>query len=139
MNDEATAMADKNQNIINTVGLYGRQLLNFIRGKVESDEDAEDILQDVWYQYSNIDEIEAIESISGWLYKVARNKITDRFRKKKPGRLEDFVFDPGNGELDFKEILLADPSSPEDKFFKKMFWDTLLMALDELPEKQKNV
>ena len=132
-------MAEKKQNIVQTVGLYGKQLLGFIRGKVGSDEDAEDILQDVWYQYSNLNEVEAIESVSGWLYRVAKNKITDRFRKKKPERLEDYTYESESGEINFREILLADPQTPDDAFFKKMFWEELMSALEELPEKQRHV
>jgi len=132
-------MAEKKQTIVQTVGLYGKQLLGFIRGKVNSDEDAEDILQDVWYQYSNLDEVEAIESVSGWLYRVAKNKITDRFRKKKPERLEDYSYENESGEINFKEILLADPQNPDDAFFKKMFWEELMSALEDLPEKQRQV
>jgi RNA polymerase sigma factor (sigma-70 family) len=139
MADELPVMADKNQNIIRVVGQYGQQLLGFIRGRVKTDEDAEDILQDVWYQFSNLDEISAIESVSGWLYRVAKNKITDRFRKKRPDRLENFIFEDESGDFNFKEILLADPSTPEDRFFKKMFWDTLLSSLEELPQKQRDV
>ncbi|PBQ34992.1 RNA polymerase subunit sigma-24 [Sphingobacteriaceae bacterium] len=132
-------MAEKKQTIVQTVALYGKQLLGFIRGKVNSDEDAEDILQDVWYQYSNLDEVDAIESVSGWLYRVAKNKITDRFRRKKPERLEDFAFENESGEINFKEILLADPQNSEDEFFKKIFWEELMSALEELPEKQRSV
>lgn len=130
-------MAEKKQNIVQTVGLYGKQLLGFIRGKVNSDEDAEDILQDVWFQYSNLDAVDVIESVSGWLYRVAKNKITDRFRKKKTERLDDFYYE--DGELNFKEILLSETSTPEDAFFKKLFWEELTNALEELPEKQREV
>lgn len=133
------AMSDKRQNIIQTVGLYGKQLLNFIKSKVNNEEDAEDILQDVWYQYSSLDEVEAIESVSGWLYRVAKNKITDRFRKKKPERLEDFTFENENGEVNFKELLLAEPENTNEGFLKKIFWDELMRALEELPEKQRSV
>ncbi len=132
-------MTDKRQNIIQAVGTYSKQLFGFIRGKVGTDEDAEDILQDVWYQYSNMNEVEAIESVSGWLYRVAKNKITDRFRKKKTAHLEDFTFESENGEINFKEILLADNSTPENAFFKKLFWEELMAALNELPEKQRDV
>ena len=132
-------MVDKKQNIIQTVGLYGQQLLGYIRGKVGTDEDAEDILQDVWYQYSNLEEIEAIESVSGWLYRVAKNKITDRFRKKKSAYIEDYTFESEDGEINFKEILLSEPQTAEDTFFKKMFWEELMNALEELPEKQRSV
>jgi len=132
-------MAEKKQNIIQAVAAYGKNLLSFIRGKVGNDEDAEDILQEVWYQYSNLDEVEAIESVSGWLYRVAKNKITDRFRKKKPERLEDLAFEDENGERDFRGILFAEPASAEDSFFKKMFWEELMNALEALPEKQREV
>lgn len=132
-------MADKQNNILQTVNKYGKQLLGFIRGKVPTDEDAEDILQDVWYQYNNLDEVGLIENVSGWLYRVARNKITDGYRKKKAEHLEDFTFESEDGEVNFKEILLADGRTPEDEFLKKIFWDELMDALDELPEKQRTV
>lgn len=132
-------MANKKDNILQTVNKYGKQLLGFIRGKVPTDEDAEDILQDVWYQYNNLDEVELIENVSGWLYRVARNKITDGYRKKKSEHLEDFTFTSEDGEVNFKEILLADARTPEDEFLKKIFWDELMDALEELPEKQRTV
>src|SRR6218665_2344894 len=119
-------MAEKRSNIVQTVNQYGRQLLRFIRGKVATDEDAEDIIQDVWYQFSNVPETDTIESVSGWLYRVARNKITDAFRKKKPGHIEDYAFESEDGEVNFKDILWAETNSPEDEFFKKMFWEELM-------------
>jgi RNA polymerase sigma factor (sigma-70 family) len=138
MNDNIL-MAQQKTNIIQTVNQYGKQLLGFIRGKVSTDEDAEDVLQDVWYQLSNLENTLSIESVSGWLYRVAKNKITDRFRKKKSESLEDFIFESEDGEVNFKDILLADTQTPEDEYFKKIFWDELMIALDELPEKQRSV
>jgi DNA-directed RNA polymerase specialized sigma24 family protein len=87
MDDEPsyTIMADKpKQNVVQAVRDYGRKLFGFIRGRVNTDEDAEDILQDVWYQFSNTSATETIEQVSGWLFAVARNKITDRYRKSSP-------------------------------------------------------
>ncbi|MFN7120300.1 MAG: RNA polymerase sigma factor [Saprospiraceae bacterium] len=127
------------QRVIQAVRTYGKQLFSFIRGRVPTDEDAEDILQDVWYQLSNQPEIEAIESVSGWLYRVARNKITDLFRKKKPEALEDFGYENEEGEWLLKDILLADDFSPEDEHIRQLFWEELMAALDELPEKQREV
>lgn len=77
-------MTNEKATIIEHVNQYGKQLLRFIRGKVATDEDAEDILQDVWYQYMNLDEVSAIESISGWLYRVAHqyHKMSDEERAK---------------------------------------------------------
>jgi RNA polymerase sigma factor (sigma-70 family) len=125
--------------VIQAVKNYGRQLSNFIRGRVSSDEDAEDILQDVWFQFSNLAETEAIESVSGWLFRVARNRITDNFRKKKTARIEDYAYENEKGEINFREILLADHSSPEDQLMKEMFWEVLFDALNELPQNQKEV
>lgn len=130
-------MTDTKPNIIQTVNSYSKQLLGFIKGKVKSEEDAEDILQEVWYQLSNLTELETIESMSGWLYRVARNKITDLFRKKKSDSIEDFTFQSEDGEINFKDLLLAETKTPEDEFFKKIFWEELMDALDDLPEKQR--
>jgi len=127
------------QNIISTVANYGKRLFSFIRGRVNTDEDAEDILQDVWFQLSNQPEVGAIEQISGWLYRVARNKITDKYRKQKEESLEDFSFEGEDGEINFKEILLAETFSPEEESLKKLFWDQLFLALEELPENQRYV
>jgi RNA polymerase sigma factor (sigma-70 family) len=128
------------QNIIQAIQAYGRQLFGFIRSRVKTNEDAEDILQDVWYQFSNQPEREAIESVSGWLYRVARNKITDRYRKKKNESLEDFSFYSEDGDLNFREILLADNSSnPETEHLRQLFWEELFAALEEVPENQRSV
>ena len=132
-------MAGRQQNIIQAIQNYGRQLFGFIRSRVKTNEDAEDILQDVWYQFSNQPEREAIESVSGWLYKVARNKITDRYRKKKNESLEDYSFYDEEGGLNFKEILLADNSNPETEHLRQLFWEELFAALDELPANQRSV
>lgn len=127
------------QNVIQAVRTYGRQLFGFIRGRVPTDEDAEDILQDVWYQLSNQPEVEAIESVSGWLYRVARNRITDWFRKKKPESLEDYGYEDENGDWNISEVLLMDSFTPEDEYLRELFWEALFAALDELPEKQREV
>lgn len=131
-------MSEKNT-ILSTVRRYGSNLFRFIRGRVRSEEEAEDILQDVWVQLSRLSNLEEVESISAWLYQVARNRITDTYRKKGTESLDDLAFDDEDGNLDFKEILLSDSQSPEDAFFKEIFWDALMQALDELPENQRQV
>lgn len=135
-------MPDKSPNTVTlSVKKYSNQLLSFIRGRVKTLEDAEDILQDVWYQFSNLTNVEEIQNISGWLYFVAKNKITDSYRKKKASSLEDLNY--GNDEDDefsIKEVLLLDDSNnPEMAFYKEMFWEELIIALNELPENQKSV
>jgi RNA polymerase sigma factor (sigma-70 family) len=127
-------------NIVTTIKEYGKRLFGFIRGRVSSDEDAEDVLQDVWYQLSNAVNLGEIEQMSGWLHQVARNKITDRHRKKTPELLDDMEWEDENGDFSFKEILLAnDADNPETQYLRDVFWKELFAALDELPEKQRQV
>nr|WKN37371.1 sigma-70 family RNA polymerase sigma factor [Tunicatimonas sp. TK19036] len=124
--------------VVQVVKDYGTRLFRFIRGRVRSDEDAEDILQEVWYQLSHSVNIDEIGQISGWLYRVARNKIVDKYRKKKPESLEDYDYGE-EGEFSLKEILLADDSDPETEYLKELFWQELFMALEELPANQRLV
>lgn len=133
--------ADQRSNkISNIVQTYGRRLKAFISNRVDSDEDAEDILQDVWYQLSNLTGLEDITSISGWLFSVSRNRITDSFRKNSPDRLEDQSFQNEEGEWEIRELLMADANpDPEAQLFQKAIQNALLKALNELPEKQRSV
>jgi RNA polymerase sigma factor (sigma-70 family) len=124
--------------LIQAVQDYGNRLFSFIRNRVKSDEDAEDILQDVWYKLSNTSEAEPIEQLGSWLFTVARNRITDMYRKQKPTSLDDFVYEDEDGEINYKDILLSDFKSPEDEELKKMFWAEFSKALDELPKEQKD-
>ena len=80
---------NREQTITNAIDTYGKRLFSFIRSRVPSNADAEDILQDVWFQLSKVIQIDTIEQISGWLFRVARNKVTDRYRKTQPDLLED--------------------------------------------------
>lgn len=114
---------------------YGKKLFAFIRGKVRSEQDAEDILQDVWYQLYNT--TEAIDMVGAWLYRVARNKIIDKYRKRVLESLEDYSYQDGEGDLEFKEILLADASDPETEYMKALFWEQLHEGLAELPQEQR--
>ena len=132
---------DKNSHIIHTIKAYGKSLLGFIRRRVNNDADAEDILQDVWYQFSSVINSEPIEQTSAWLYRVARNKITDKHKKKTETLLDDML--AGNEDdddtEDFKSILYTETSTPETEYLRNLFWDELFLALDELPEEQKQV
>lgn len=136
-----TMNENKIQNSVSqTITKYGKQLFSFIKNKVNIVEDAEDILQEVWYQFSNLTNIDALENSSAWLYAVSRNKITDFYRKKKTDNLEDYTYENEEGDFSIKDILLMDNSSnPELILFKEMIWEELLKALDELPENQRNV
>lgn len=135
-----TYMEEKpRHNIVQTVKDYGRKLFGFIRSKVNSDEDAEDILQDVWYQLSNVMNIDEIEKMSGWLFQVARNKIVDKYRKQTPASLEDQIYEDEEGFFNISEILLIEDANPETAYLKELFWKELFTALDELPENQRQV
>ena len=135
------SMSDQNSiSITKTIRQFGQKLFGFVRGRVKSIEDAEDILQDVWYQLSKLNNIAELENISAWIYEVARNKIIDKARKKNNLALEDYSFENEDGEFIFKEILLLDESNnPELAFFKELFWKEFQIAIDELPPNQKEV
>ncbi len=130
-------MAAGKNDIIQSIGEYGKQLFGFIRGRVKTDEDAEDILQDVWQQFVSVTETEAIESVSGWLYRVARNKIIDRSRKRKTDSLDDHFEHDEDSNFSLPDIMVSESLSPEMEQLKQLFWEELFAALEELPEKQR--
>jgi len=131
--------ATRNNNITGSIKALSKQLLGFIRKRVNSTEDAEDILQDVLYQFAG--NTEPIEQVSGWLYKVARNKITDSYRKQKLPLAEDVLGRQETEEdgFDWKEMLVRTDSNPETEYLRNLFWEELKTALDELPAEQRDV
>lgn len=132
--------ASREQTITQTIRNYGDRLFRFIRGRVNTDEDAEDVLQDVWYQLSRIVDLSTVENINAWLHRVARNRLTDGYRKRKPEALEDLNYSDEDGEGSFLDDWLAsDSDTPEEAYFRQIVWETLYEALDELPEAQRNV
>lgn len=135
-----TAMsADRNKNITHTIRAMSKRLFSFIRQRVGSTEDAEDILQDVFYQLAG--NTQPIEQVSSWLFKVTRNKITDSYRKQKLPLADDVLSVAENDEesFDWKEMLMAADSNPETEYLRSIFWEELQEALDELPEEQRVV
>lgn len=128
---------DKNSYLLKTIQDYGKGLLSFIRGRVKSDADAQDILQDIWYSLSLIVNTSPVEQTSAWLYKVARNKITDKYRKRSESLLDDLMED--EEDPDYSSILFSDSKTPETEYLRNLFWKQLFIALDELPEAQKQV
>ena len=131
---------EKNNHIIQTIKAYGKGLLGFIRRRVKTDADAEDILQDVWYQLSAVVNAQPIEQTGAWLYKVATNKIIDKNRKKTEDLFDLNVSDEDDEEaIDFKAILLTEGTTPETAYIRNLFWEQLFLALDELPEEQRQV
>ena len=130
----------KTSSISKTIQEFGEKLFGFVRKKVKTTEDAEDILQEVWFQLSNLSDIAELDNVSAWLYEVARNKITDKARKKSNLSIEDYGYETEDGEFNFKEILLMDDTgNPELSFFKELFWKEFQQAIEELPANQKEV
>src|SRR3954447_20687386 len=131
--------AAQKRNITQVINDYSKRLLGFIRKRVANEADAEDILQDVFYQF--IGNTEPIEQLTSWLFAVTRNKITDRQRKKKPDLLEDMYGDADDEDetLNWSEFFFDAADNPETEYLRSLFWDELNNALDELPEEQKLV
>jgi len=132
-------MTQRQQSIMYAVQNYGKRLFSFIRSRVKNDEDAEDILQDVWYQLSSIIDTEPIEQLSSWLFRVSRNRIVDKKRKQTPQSLEDLAYEDEDGEMVFPEALLSDSMNPEKELERSYFREVFFAALAELPEKQREV
>lgn len=132
--------ASTGKNIASVISRFGKRLLGFIRQRVGNEADAEDILQDVWHQLTTTVDTEPIEQMSGWLFRVARNKIIDRYRKRRPESLDSLLPDGEDaGGMDLTGILLDDGQNPETANLRALFWKTMEKALDELPEEQRTV
>ena len=119
-----------------------KRLLGYIRNRIPDRVEAEDILQDVFYQLTvGFRDIRRIENLTAWLYKVADNRITDLFRKKRPVSISysENAKDDEDGPLTLEEILPSLGSTPEDEEIKEMIWETIEETLSELPEEQRSV
>ena len=117
------------------------RLRNFIRRRVPDPRDAEDVLQDVFYRLVEANRLlMPIEHVTGWLFRVARNRITDLFRKKKPELFSDAVSEDEEGEaLQIEDLLPSPDAGPEALYFRNLLLDELALALDELPDEQREV
>lgn len=120
-----------------------RRLLNYIRQQVSNREDAEDILQEVLFQFlKGFSDIRSTERITSWLFTVTRNKITDYFRRKKPISFSDRQVagkEEDGAPLMLEDILPALSRSPEDEMMREWIWNAIDQALDEMPEEQRDV
>ena len=120
------------------------KLLGFIRNRVRTTEEAEDILQDVFVQFvAGFDTIDSVDRITSWLYSVARNKIIDRYRRDavRPQKT-DFEFTAGRDDdapLSLQEILPDLGNSPEASLLRDAIWDQIMLALEELPAEQREI
>jgi RNA polymerase sigma factor (sigma-70 family) len=125
---------EQDQRISEAVEREQPRLRNFIRKRVPGEGDVEDILQDVFYELVEAYRLmKPVEQISAWLFRVARNRITDFFRKKKPEPLD-------NGDSIVLEDLLPSPGAgPEAAYARGVLLEELDAALDELPQEQRDV
>jgi RNA polymerase sigma factor (sigma-70 family) len=134
-------MTEQDRQISEIVARERSRLGNFIRKRVPDPSDAEDIVQDVFYELVEANRLlMPIEHVTGWLFRVARNRIIDLFRKKKPASFSDEALVDGAGELLQIEDLLPSPEAgPEELYFRHALLDELELALDELPDEQREV
>src|SRR5947209_16951651 len=133
--------ADQDQRISEVVNREQSRLRNFIRRRVPDPRDAEDILQDVFYKLVEANRLlMPIEHVTGWLFRVARNRITDLFRKKRPESFSDTAVADEDGEvLQIEDLLPSLDAGPEALYVRNVLLDELELALDELPEEQRDV
>ena len=134
-------MTEQDRQISEIIAQERSRLRNFIRRRVPDPSDAEDIVQEVFYELVEANRLlMPIEHVTGWLFRVARNRITDLFRKKKPESFSDAAVEGEGGEvLQIEDLLPSPDAGPEALFFRNVLLEELELALDELPEEQRDV
>jgi RNA polymerase sigma factor (sigma-70 family) len=134
-------LEEQDRRISETVAREQGRLRNFIRRRVPDRDDAEDILQDVFYELVEANRLlEPIEQVGAWMFRVARNRITDVFRKKKPEALADQKRIAADGELFLLEDLLPSPDGgPDAAYARTILLEELDNALEDLPEEQREI
>jgi RNA polymerase sigma factor (sigma-70 family) len=132
---------EEDRRISDVVEREQSRLRHFIRRRVPDPRDAEDILQDVFYELVEANRrLMPIEHLTGWLFRVARNRITDLFRKRKPENFSDTaVADEDDELLPLEDLLPSADAGPEALYARNVLIDELELALDELPEEQREV
>jgi RNA polymerase sigma factor (sigma-70 family) len=124
-----------------TVTAHRERLFDFIRRRIRNEQDAEDILQDVFYQLAaSISVTEPIENLTAWLFTVARNRITDWYRKRRtPAQAGTRAGDEQAGARQLEETLFDPQDRPDHEYWRSAVWAEVADALGELPEAQRNV
>jgi RNA polymerase sigma factor (sigma-70 family) len=138
----ATGMTlEQDRQISETVEQQRSRLRSFISHRVADPSDVEDILQEVFFELVEAYRLmKPVETAGAWLFRVARNRIIDRFRKKKPTTMGDFTLESEEGELLFMEEFLPSPNAgPEAAYARTLLIEELESALEELPEEQRRV
>jgi RNA polymerase sigma factor (sigma-70 family) len=134
-------MTEQDRRISEVIAEERSRLRNFIRKRVPNEADVEDLLQEVFYELVQANRLlMPIDYVTGWLFRVARNRITDLFRKKKPENFTDVAVMDEEGELLRIEDLLPSPNAgPDALYTRNMLLDELDSALAELPSEQREV
>jgi RNA polymerase sigma factor (sigma-70 family) len=135
------SMTEQDRQISEIIAAERSRLRNFIRRRVPDPSDVEDIVQEVFYELVQANRLlMPIDHVTGWLFRVARNRITDLFRKQKPDAFSDTSVEGEDGELLQIEDLLPSPDAgPEALYVRNVLLDELELALDELPDEQREV
>ena len=136
-----TSMIEQDRQISEVMAREQSRLRSFIRRRVPDESDVEDLLQEVFYELVTAHRLlMPIDYVTGWLFRVARNRITDLFRKKKPENFTSAAGTDEDGELLRIEDLLPSPDAgPEALYFRGVLLDELEVALAELPDEQRAV
>jgi RNA polymerase sigma factor (sigma-70 family) len=142
--DEAlsmTAMIEQDRQISEVIAEERSRLRNFIRKRVPNEADVEDLLQEVFYELVQASRLlKPIDYVTAWLFRVARNRITDFFRKKKPESFSDTALEDDDGELlEIEDLLPSADAGPEALYMRGLVLDELQRALAELPSEQREV
>jgi len=134
-------MTEQDRRISEVIAEQGSRLRNFIRRRVPNEADVEDLLQEVFYELVEANRLlMPIDYVTGWLFRVARNRITDLFRKKRPENFSEAAMRGEDGELLEIEDLLPSPDvGPEALYVRSILLDELESALDEVPDEQREV
>jgi RNA polymerase sigma factor (sigma-70 family) len=136
-----TSMIEQDRQISEVIAEERPRLRSFIRRRVPNESDVEDLLQEVFYELVEAHRLlKPIDYVTGWLFRVARNRITDLFRKKRPENFADATLQDEEGELLEMEDLLPSPDAgPEALYLRRVLLEELEHALGELPAEQRGV
>lgn len=142
---ESMIVNNVNDSIQSTVRKERKKLFGFIRSRVGNEADAEDIMQDVFYRFVSTMQSDPVESITSWLFKVAKNRIIDWYRRRKSISYDEMiVFEIENNydlylPIHFEDVLFDPIENPDELYFRSTIWPLLSEALDELPDEQSEV
>jgi RNA polymerase sigma factor (sigma-70 family) len=136
-----TLTVEQDRHISEVIAEEQSRLRSFIRHRVPNDADVEDLLQEVFFELVQAGRLlKPIDYVTGWLFRVARNRITDFFRKKRPGAFADAAMENEEGELlEIDDLLPSPEAGPEALYIRSALLDEIKSALAELPAEQREV